>query len=134
MLVWEEGYRIGQDEMDSEHLILFSILNQLDININADMAAACVGDVLGALESYISYHFGHEEALMRAWDYPDLAGHAETHRLFIAEVGRLRAAAAAGGSLEAALKLRSFVLDWLLNHILETDAEYARFIAARREG
>lgn len=133
MFVWEEGYKIGNEEMDAEHLILFALLNQIDININADMAADAMADVLTALGSYIDYHFAHEEALMRAWNYPELENHSAKHHDFMNELARLRTAAEAGEGLTAALKLRGFVLQWLLNHIMEADADYARFIAAAKE-
>lgn len=131
MLVWEDGYKIGESEMDAEHLILFSLLNQLDININNDMADDCVADVLSALGAYINYHFAHEEALMKAWGYPQLEEHSAKHHEFVNEISRLREGAKGGDMLKAALKLRSFVLEWLLSHILEVDVDYARFIAAK---
>lgn len=134
MLVWEGGYKIGHVDMDAEHLILFSILNQLDTNIHADMAGECLADVLKALDSYIEYHFAHEEALMKAWNYPDLAAHSASHHDFMGELMRLREKHAPGDPLKAALKLRSFVLDWLLSHILEADVKYAKFIAERSKG
>ena len=133
MLAWEQGYKIGQWEMDAEHLILFSLLNQLDININADLVDECVHDVLTALGAYIDYHFAHEEALMKAWGYPDLEAHAAKHHEFTQEVGRLREMVKTGDTLRGALKVRGFVLEWLLNHIMETDVDYARFIAERAQ-
>lgn len=129
MLVWEDGYKIGQGEMDAEHLILFSLLNQLDVNINADMAGDCVSDVLAALGAYIDYHFAHEEALMKAWGYPRLEEHSAKHHEFMNEVSRLRESAKGEDVLKAALRVRGFVLQWLLSHILEVDADYANFIA-----
>lgn len=131
MLAWEQGYKIGQWEMDAEHLILFSLLNQLDININHDLAGECVHDVLAALDAYIDYHFAHEEALMKAWGYPDLESHSALHHQFMAEIGRLRQSVKEGDEVRGALKVRGFVLDWLLNHIMETDVDYARFIAEK---
>lgn len=133
MLAWEHGYKIGQWEMDAEHLILFSLLNQLDININADLADECVHDVLTALDAYIDYHFAHEEALMKSWGYPGLDEHAAKHHLFMVEVSRLREAVKTGDTLRGALKVRGFVLEWLLNHIMETDVDYARFIAEKAQ-
>ncbi|MBX9635463.1 MAG: hemerythrin family protein [Magnetospirillum sp.] len=130
MFVWENGYKIGQEEMDGEHLILFALLNQLDVNINDDRADDCIQDVLSALGTYIDYHFAHEEALMRAWNYPGLEAHSALHQKFIAEVSLMRAQVTGDNALKAALKVRGFVLDWLLGHILETDVEYAAFMAA----
>lgn len=128
MFVWEDGYKIGQEEMDAEHLVLFALLNQLDININDDRAGDCLNDVLNALGAYIHYHFAHEEELMRAWNYPNLAAHAVVHQEFINKLSSLREQMG-GDALKAALKVRSFVLDWLLGHILETDVEYVTFMA-----
>jgi hemerythrin len=134
MLAWEDGYKIGENDMDAQHLILFALLNQLDVNINADLAGECVADVLGALNAYIDYHFAHEEALMKAWNYPGLEGHATLHREFSADLARLREGIASDDVLKSALKLRGFVLEWLLGHILEVDAEYARYIAGKGKG
>ena len=117
--------------MDAEHLILFSLLNQLDININADLADECIYDVLAALDAYIDYHFAHEEALMKAWDYPHLESHSALHHQFMTEIARLRELVTGGDMVRGALKVRGFVLEWLLNHIMETDVEYARFIAEK---
>ncbi|HTH16357.1 MAG TPA: hemerythrin family protein [Magnetospirillum sp.] len=133
MLVWEDGYKIGNAEMDAQHLILFALLNQLNININDDRAGECLQDVLTALCAYIDYHFAHEEALMKAWDYPGLDEHAAKHVEFVAEVKRLQAAVAGVNALTGALKVRAFVLDWLLGHILAEDVEYVRHIAAKTE-
>ena len=132
MLVWESAYRIGEKEMDSQHLMLFALVNQLDNNINQEMAAECIGDVLGALESYIAYHFAQEEALMRSWGYPHLDAHVATHEDFIAKVAALRESVLTENPLHSAIKARGFVLDWLLGHILGTDADYVRYIAARK--
>jgi hemerythrin len=128
MMVWDEGYKIGHEEMDGEHLILFSLLNQLNININDDRAGECLGDVLIALGSYIDYHFAHEEALMRSVGYPGLEEHAAKHRDFVAQLKQLSDEVKGAAALQAGLKLRAFVLDWLLSHILETDMDYAGFI------
>lgn len=131
MLIWEDAYKIGHEEMDAQHLILFALLNQLDININNDRADDCLVDVVNALGDYIDYHFAHEEALMNSWDYPGLAAHSARHREFINHVSRLRLQVAGPDTLKAALTVRGFVLDWLLSHILETDVDYAAFIAGK---
>lgn len=132
MLAWEDGYRIGIDEMDAQHLILFAILNQIDININSDMAQECVADALGALTSYIEYHFAHEEALLRKWQFPGFDEHKQRHKEFVDEVERLYDEAGKGDFTKSALQLRSTVLQWLLNHILCEDLEYANYIKAKR--
>lgn len=131
MLVWEQEYKIGNEEMDAQHLILFALLNQLTANIDSDRAGDCLHDVMNALGAYIDYHFAHEEALMKAWEYPGLDEHSALHVQFVAEVKRLQSMVQGTDAHKAAIRVRAFVLDWLLGHILGTDVEYARFIAAK---
>jgi len=128
MLAWESSYKINHRDMDAQHLVLFSLLNQLDININADLSGECVDDILSALIAYMDYHFAHEEDLMRRVGYPHLETHITTHRAFTEHVGEMRDRLAGVDPLQAALKVRNVVLEWLLGHILETDIHYARFI------
>lgn len=131
MLVWEGEYKIGNEDMDAQHLVLFALLNQLTVNIDSDRAGDCLADVMRALNGYIEFHFAHEEALMKAWDYPGLDEHSAKHMQFVAEVHRLQSLVEGGDAHKAAVRVRAFVLDWLLGHILGVDADYARFIAAK---
>jgi len=129
MLVWDDEYKTGNAEMDAQHLILFALLNQLTVNIDSDRAGECLNDVMNALGAYIDYHFAHEEALMKTWGFPGLAEHAAKHAQFVAEVRRLQSLVQGSDANKAAIRVRAFVMDWLLGHILGADVEYARFIA-----
>lgn len=127
MFEWDKGYRLGIADVDAEHLILFSLINQLEININGEKADECVQDVLGALLSYVSLHFTREQELMKSINYPKLKEHTEQHDKFTAALKDMRENGSSG--LEAAIKIRSFVLTWLVNHILREDTDYARHIS-----
>ncbi|MGE5504690.1 MAG: bacteriohemerythrin [Actinomycetota bacterium] len=131
MLVWEDGYKIGHEEMDGEHLTLIALLNQLDIGINNDAAAHSIVEVIEALDAYLAFHFAHEEALMHHVGYPNLNAHIGEHHSFTPRFRDLCDEARTGNTLQAALKVRGLVIDWLLNHILTSDADYARFIAEK---
>jgi hemerythrin len=128
MLTWGDEYRIGNEEMDGEHIILFALLNQLEINIKAKQAAACVADLLRALLSYISFHFAHEEALMASCGYPALVQHHREHEALVAETTRLSQRATGDDAEVVALAVRDFVRGWLLGHIRKEDLLYAAHI------
>ena len=130
MFEWEEDYKIGLPEMDAEHLVLFALINQIEINVNGEKADECLRDVLGALLSYVTFHFTNEQELMAAHGYPGLADHIRQHEEFSRTIHELAQAGAEGG-LEAALKLRGVVLNWLINHILRADVDYATFIRGK---
>lgn len=125
MFEWDNDYKIGIAEIDGEHLVLFSLLNQLEVNINSDKTGECIEDVLSALLSYVGFHFDNERQLMERSGYPALAEHLREHSAFVEKVHDMQAEASP--PLARALRLRQFVLDWLLAHILGSDAAYARF-------
>lgn len=131
MLVWSDDYRIGMKELDAQHLILFSIINQIDINIESGRSADLVEDVLGALAAYIEYHFRFEEQLMREHGYPDADLHAAQHAGLWEKMRKVAAAAATTDRLQEAVKIRKFAIDWLVDHILQDDLAFADFVHAR---
>jgi len=130
MFEWENDYKIGIPEMDAEHLVLFALINQIEINVNGEKAEDCLSDVLGALLTYVSFHFSREQELMAQHNYPGYVDHVRQHEEFTSTVQRL-AEEGRGGGLEAALRLRGVVLNWLINHILRADADYASFIRGK---
>lgn len=129
MLAWTEEYKVGMAELDSQHLMLFGIINQIDINIRAEKAGDLLDDVLGALESYVRYHFASEEVVMQRHGYPGLEGHHRSHMAVSRSLAELSVKALEGADkLAGALKVRKFVIDWLVDHILEEDAAFVTFV------
>lgn len=134
MLAWSDDYKIGHPELDAQHLMLFALINQLDINIGTGKADQMLDDVMGALTCYIDYHFVTEEGLMRQAGYPQANSHRDLHRTLMEKVEAMsQAAAATTDPLGHALKTRTFVIDWLVEHIMEDDARFVAFLARRRE-
>lgn len=129
MFEWTDGYKLGLPDVDGEHLVLFSLINQLEINIEGEKAEQCVEDVLNALSAYMTYHFGREETLMREVGYPRVAEHIAQHKEFTATITDMKAAGKT--SVAAAITIRGYVLTWLMNHILRMDTDYARHIRMR---
>ncbi len=126
MLAWSDDYKIGLKELDAQHLILFSIINQIDINIDSGRPADLIEDVLGALRSYVEYHFAFEEGFMRQHGYPDLEHHRDAHGSLSAELAGLPAQS--DDRLAQAVRIRKFAIDWLVDHILQEDAAFAEYM------
>lgn len=125
MFEWDADYRTGIEAIDGEHLVLFSLINQIEINVNNGKGGECVNDVVSALLSYVQFHFQNERGLMEQAGYPRLAEHLREHDLF---VERVMAIGAKPDQLARALHLRQFILDWLLAHIMGSDAAFAQFM------
>lgn len=128
MLAWTQDYKIGHDLLDSQHLLLFALINQIDINIQTKHAGELVTDVLGGLAFYTERHFEAEEALMRETGYPSRNLHHHSHLRLLEQLSALtRAAAEVDDRLGHALKTRKFVIDWLVGHILDEDAAFVEW-------
>ncbi len=63
---------------------------------------------------------------MDAANYPDIVAHQAEHKKFLAELGRLRAALAAGESVYE--QLCDFYRTWLTNHIMVSDKKLSKFV------
>ncbi len=126
--IWGNDYKIGVPEMDCEHLILFSIYNQLVSVIESEREHEAIDDIANALVSYIRTHFLHEERMMEKAKYPDLAGHKVQHREIIQELDTLYDAYRKTGDTKLIRDLRSFLFSWLSGHILKTDRAYVPFV------
>lgn len=126
---WGSQLETGVRAIDLQHEELIEILNDLD--------AACTGgdpilldDVLSRLNTYILFHFGTEEALMA--DLHQAASHVEAHlqqhRAFVAYIAGMRETALQDGPA-ALVSLLTYLQEWLIQHILQTDRALAGLLS-----
>lgn len=126
---WSDSYRIGLEEVDEQHRTLIDLMNDLWAIIAANAPLQDSRALLLRLERYTAEHFSSEEAMMEAIAYPKYEVHKQAHEQFI---GRLQAELARHDSgQKLSLDMLNFLRDWLVNHILVNDKEYAAFYADR---
>lgn len=121
-LEWKDSYSVGDAHIDAQHQGLIALINMLD-------DAQMVGPVIDRLQTYVDEHFRDEEKLMEQAGYPDLAAHREHHAAFEEWLESVRQAQLSG---EVAWLLRESMQDylknWLVNHILVSDQDYAPYL------
>lgn len=123
---WDNKFLLGIPQLDEHHRQLVKLLNQAFDDFTAKAPAEEVGKLLEALADYATYHFAAEENWMQANGYPRLAEHVVEHDKFSARVTEmLRDVSADKPTLS--LELLTFLKNWLVEHILTTDADYGRF-------
>lgn len=75
-LIWKENeYSVGHAEMDDQHRLIFSIINELFSNENAKSKI----EVLTELIDYSNVHFSSEEAMLNDISYEERFDHALLH-------------------------------------------------------
>lgn len=127
---WGERFSVGVTTLDDQHKELIRMINFLIDNQDAGADSEPVADVLQNMTQYAGYHFGTEERLMEAYDYPQYSSHQTEHTEFKAKATRFCMDAIAHKNALAGDVL-TYLSAWLTKHILESDMKYKAFFAAR---
>ena len=125
LITWaeaEHGTKVGF--IDSEHKVLFDLLNKVYDDATGGAARSQVGDSLDALIAFVVDHFGHEEKEMIAANYIGYDSHKDEHTKFINTCAGLQKAFHAGDA-EVTEDVGQMVKGWLDSHIPTFDAATA---------
>jgi len=134
LIVWNDKLVTGIGKIDEQHQILVNLFNEANIKLTANNNAKFLEEITRNLLSYALYHFETEEGLMQKYDYiensiEDADAHIRQHRSFSAKVVAVRNDIKAG-VLVSREDLLSFLNSWLIDHILNTDKQFAAFLLA----
>jgi hemerythrin len=128
MLVdWKEIYATGIDEIDGHHKHLIKLLNRSYFLIIENGSQEKLKQLLDELIDYAGYHFSAEEELMRSHDYQDIDRHLREHFSFTNKMLSFQKDAGQENKY-LSVEVFDFVRNWLLDHILTSDAEMARAV------
>ena len=130
-VTWTPAMSVGVEALDTDHKMLFGLINQLADAIAKGEADAIVASIINGLVDYTEYHFGREEAMMRASGYAELESHHVAHRQIIEALQHIREAYAGGFRDGIERGLLDFMRDWITGHILGEDMKYAPVMKGR---
>ncbi len=129
--VWTPALALGHEEIDSQHQELFRRVGRLVDALEAGdrERVARFFDFLG---TYVVDHFAAEERLMTATQFPGYNVHKAAHERFVRDYQSLRKLHEdSGASAAVAIKARTWLTEWLRNHIGGTDQLLARHLAKK---
>jgi hemerythrin len=124
MIVWQDDYSVGLQEIDEQHKCLINLINQLYEALAAKQHREQVAQILEELVDYTLIHFAVEETLMRLFDYPEYAQHKQSHDGIAQQVREFQRAFRAGQA-HLDMELLMFLKNWLTEHISKVDKRYA---------
>jgi len=127
LMAWNSSYSVGVLTLDSQHTILFDILNELHDAMMEGKASNLTGPILRKLVTYTREHFAAEEGLLTKSQYPGLEAHKLLHRDLIKQVEDY-SERFERGEITLNLHLLNFLRDWLTNHIMKVDQEYGPWL------
>ncbi|XXJ21013.1 bacteriohemerythrin [Desulfovibrio caledoniensis] len=128
---WHESHSVGVPSIDEQHKRLMALTNRLFQAIMNEAGEAALEGILNELADYVSYHFTHEEELLRKYGYPEdlLTEHEAEHKALTDEVHRYIALYRKDPA-NLDLSVYVFLRDWTTEHMSRSDSEYSEFLVA----
>lgn len=126
IITWDGSLSVGIERIDADHRRWVEMFNELFTACMVGVGADAVRKTLGELLDYTRGHFAREEAFLAESGYADLAAHKAIHDQMIVKVAAIEASLAKGADAELSADVLSFLHDWLIHHIKESDLTYAR--------
>jgi hemerythrin-like metal-binding protein len=124
---WSEALAVGAAALDTDHQHLFALTNEVMAAILDGRGPEMVKTAIKDLEHYTRQHFSREEALLFETGYPDAEAHRAAHKILLGQLQEIRDIA--GGQQPE--RVARFLQAWILDHILVSDMDYARFLRKR---
>ena len=125
---WIPEYSVGNKELDEQHKILFSMVNEFFQQEGKKAVVATFQN----LYSYIDLHFEAEENLLRQINYPETAEHLKKHDELRDKLLLLQQKLD-NYSLDLHHKISFFLYNWLASHILKEDMDYKSYALSIEE-
>lgn len=126
--LWKESLTTGVASMDEQHKTLIARIEIFDTLCAGGQTHRALDELLPQLKEYVQYHFAEEEALMHGLgqDYRELESHLHIHRSFFSRVQEMESQRPQWGDLQTAMRMRTYLHDWLVQHIAGTDQTLAQ--------
>jgi len=124
MLVWKPEYSIGIYLIDKQHKYLFEIINSAFELLKDDLSVDKYDGItltIQDLYQYAKYHLVTEEKYMISINYKEYSSHKADHDNFILYLNKINLEQVEEDSQKHIKDILSFLLNWLLDHILLKD-------------
>jgi hemerythrin-like metal-binding protein len=126
---WTDALSVGVKLIDNEHMLLFSIYNDLVAALRTDQPLMLAKRAVEDLAGYATFHFAHEEELMKAFSYPEFDAHLREHEKLI---GRLMEIDQNLGRNKANItNVVEFANALVGGHVMRADVKLAGFLKTR---
>jgi len=128
VLQWSDEYRLGIDSIDAQHKHLFDIANKAYHLLLNDLRLDKYDEIVEIIEELRNYavtHFNTEEQYMASIRYPKLLSHKVEHNDFMEKINSVNLDEIDENQDRFLLEILDFIADWLQNHILKVDRQFA---------
>lgn len=128
IIEWTPEYSVGNQELDEQHKVLFSTIN----NFFHSKGKQAVIEIFHDLLTYADLHFKAEESLLRQLNYPETDQHVKKHNELLDKLLLLQKKLEDYNE-ELHYKISIFLYQWLSSHILKCDMDYKSYALSIQE-
>lgn len=125
--LWNATLTTGVALMDEQHKVLIARIETFDTLCASGQTHRALDELLPQLKDYVQFHFSAEEALMHRLerDYAQKEVHIALHRQFFTHIVEMETQREDWGDLQTAMRIRTYLHDWLVQHIAGIDQTLA---------
>lgn len=127
LVEWKPEFSVGIVRFDDDHRHLIELLNQLHMSLSARNSNSALSLILRELVWYTRSHFKGEEVHMKRHAYPEFDEHIAEHDRFTEQVVQ-HVDHFQSGRDAIGVEVSDALQEWLITHILGSDAAYGRFL------
>ena len=132
---WNDSLVIGVEEIDEQHKMLIERLKNLADAFEHQQGETEVFKTFEFMSEYTDFHFSSEQEQMKNADYPGLEYQIAQHEEFKASLKRLIEDFEEEGITRAlTTSVNTFLISWLVNHIVGVDMKFAEFLKEQEAG
>ena len=129
MFKWTIDMRIDNGLIDDDHKKLIEIANRVIAFNRPNEDAEELKQAIRELYDYVKYHFAREVVLMRDLEYELVDEHQEKHKAIINDMNHYLTSSRYMGEMLS--NFRQLMNKWVINHIMEEDKKFHRFMEAK---
>jgi hemerythrin len=129
IIQWTDDLSVGVLMIDDQHKSLINQLNALMDAMWDGKGKDQTDKLMAFLANYVVEHFGAEENLMLANNFPKYAQHKQIHETFIRDFSEFKSKHDSGeATLAFSIKVLDDTCEWLRQHIRVMDKELGSFL------
>jgi len=127
---WNDRLKLNITICDEQHKKLIEIINSLHETYKSAKDKDVTSKTIEDLMAYTQYHFKTEEDLFDKYNYPYSTRHKIEHAELTNQVAAYSKRFGNGESVSIS-ELLSFLKDWVNDHIIGSDRNYAPFLRSK---
>lgn len=126
---WDESYSVKNKEIDNQHKKLGEIINELYDAMHEGNSRQELCSIFRSLIENTRTHFSFEEKFMENLNFENLSEHKKEH-IRLEQKAKEYYYLYESKRIALTIEFMEFLLDWLLEHIISEDKEYAKLLSA----